>query len=242
MPEPTAGLTAPSDRDYYYDRMVATGDWDDVANVYETARRLEIVFGRLLADVPLEGRQFLDAGSGGGHFSAMAERRGARVVSMDMGLNLLRGVARRCSSRRSVGSTLELPFKDGAFDVVLSTEVLEHTPDPVQGLRELARVVAPGGRLVVTTPGRLWQPVVRAASALHLRPYQGRENFLWPARARDELARAGLGIEVYEGFNVLPLLHRVFDPVNRVLDHLGRVVPSICVNFAVRARRAPAGR
>jgi len=159
---------------------------------------------------------------------------------MDMGLNLLRGVARRCQSRKSVGSTLDLPFHDGAFDVVLSTEVLEHTPDPLRGLRELARVVAPGGRLVLTTPGRLWQPVVRAASALHLRPYQGRENFLWPLRARAEVARAGLEIEVFEGFNVLPLFHRVFDPANRALDRLGRVWPSICVNFAIRARRPPA--
>ncbi len=233
---------AASSRDYYYDRMVASGDWDDVANVYETSRRTELVFGRLLADVPLEGAEFLDAGSGGGHFSALAAKRGARVVSMDMGLNLLAGVARRCESRRSVGSTLQLPFGDGTFDVVLSTEVLEHTPDPLRGLRELARVVKPGGRLVLTTPGRLWQPVVRAASALHLRPYQGRENFLWPERARQEVERQGLKVETFEGFNVLPLFHRVFDPVNRSLDGLGKLWPSICVNFAIRALRpAPPG-
>ena len=224
-------------RDYFYDRMVASGDWDDVANVYETARRVELIFGRLLADVPLEGARFLDAGSGGGHFSAMAERRGARVVSMDMGLNLLACVARRCASQRSVASTLQLPFADRAFDVVLSTEVLEHTPEPLDGLRELTRVVRPGGRLILTTPGRLWQPVVRAASALRLRPYQGRENFLWANAARRAVAAEGLTIEWFGGFNVLPLFHRAFDPLNRRLDALGRVWPSICVNFAIRARR-----
>jgi len=228
---------ATTTRDYFYDRMVASGDWDDVANVYETSRRTELVFGRLLEGVKLEGAQFLDAGSGGGHFSALAARRGAHVVSMDMGLNLLAGVARRCQSQRAVGSTLELPFKDGAFDIVLSTEVLEHTPEPIVGLRELTRVVKPGGRLILTTPGRLWQPVVRAASALHLRPYQGRENFLWPEHARAEVERQGLTIETFEGFNVLPLFHRVFDPVNRRLDGLGRIWPSICVNFAIRALR-----
>ncbi|MEP7027702.1 MAG: methyltransferase domain-containing protein [Candidatus Eisenbacteria bacterium] len=237
MPE-----TATAERDYFYDRMVASGDWDDVANVYETSRRTELVFGRLLADVSLAGAQFLDAGSGGGHFSALAARQGARVVSMDMGLNLLAGVARRCDSRRSVGSTLQLPFADGAFDVVLSTEVLEHTPDPLAGLRELTRVVKPGGRLILTTPGRLWQPVVRAASALHLRPYQGRENFLWPEHARREVERQGLHVERFEGFNVLPLFHRVFDPLNRGLDGLGKIWPSICVNFAIRAQRPVSGR
>jgi 2-polyprenyl-3-methyl-5-hydroxy-6-metoxy-1,4-benzoquinol methylase len=224
-------------RDYFYDRMVESGDWDDVANVYETSRRVELIFGKLLADVPLEGARFLDAGSGGGHFSAMAARRGARVVSMDMGLNLLACVASRCASERSVASTLQLPFPDRSFDCVLSTEVLEHTPEPMVGLRELTRVVKPGGRLILTTPGRLWQPVVRAASALHLRPYQGRENFLWADDARRAVEAEGLKVEWFGGFNVLPLFHRAFDPVNRALDFVGKALPAICVNFAIRARR-----
>jgi 2-polyprenyl-3-methyl-5-hydroxy-6-metoxy-1,4-benzoquinol methylase len=224
-------------RDYFYDRMVASGDWDDVTNIYETSRRVELIFGRLLEGVRLDGAEFLDAGSGGGHFSAMAARRGARVVSMDMGLKLLACVATRCESRRLMASTLQLPFGDQAFDVVLSTEVLEHTPDPMAGLRELARVVRPGGHLILTSPGRLWQPVVRAASVLHLRPYQGRENFMWPERAREVLGSEGLRIEAFHGFNALPLFHRVFDPINRRLDHVGRWWPSVCVNFAIRAVR-----
>src|SRR5688572_19595452 len=108
LPETRMAEGRGTTRDYFYDRMVQSGDWDDVANVYETSRRVELVFGRLLEGVPLEGARFLDAGSGGGHFSAMAAQRGARVTSMDMGLNLLACVARRCDSRKAVGSTLQL--------------------------------------------------------------------------------------------------------------------------------------
>jgi SAM-dependent methyltransferase len=106
-------------------------------------------------------------------------------------------------------------------------------------LRELARVVKPGGRLILTSPGRLWQPVVRAASALRLRPYQGRENFLWAHAAKRAVESAGLEVEWFGGFNVLPLFHRAFDPVNRGLDNVGKVWPSICVNFGIRAARPP---
>lgn len=45
-----------------------------------------------------------------------------------------------------------IPVPDGSFDVVLCTEVLEHVPDPIAVTKEFARIVAPGGRLILTAP------------------------------------------------------------------------------------------
>jgi 2-polyprenyl-3-methyl-5-hydroxy-6-metoxy-1,4-benzoquinol methylase len=229
-------MTAPSlnrDRATFYDRKSAEADWDQWTNKYETRRRLQIIFDDLLATTELEGRTLLDAGSGGGHFSQAACERGARVTSLDVGENVLAQVAKRCDSTRIVGSVLELPFPDSSFDVVLSTEVVEHTTDPLKGVREFARVVKPGGLVLLTTPGRLWQPVVRLASVLHLRPYQGYENFVWPHAAKAELERAGVDVQRFFGFNLLPLFKPVFDPFHRVADRVGSVAPWLCVNFAI---------
>jgi SAM-dependent methyltransferase len=51
------------------------------------------------------------------------------------------------------GSVEELPVPDASFDVVLCTQVLEHTTDPQRAVRELRRVTAPGGRVLASTHG-----------------------------------------------------------------------------------------
>jgi SAM-dependent methyltransferase len=55
-----------------------------------------------------------------------------------------------------VGPIEALPVEDGSFDLVLCTQVLEHADDPAQAVRELRRVVAPGGRVLASTHGVQW--------------------------------------------------------------------------------------
>ncbi len=169
-----------SNKTFYYDKLAGQYKWDDFANKYETTRRLKLIFGKLITPSELKNRQFLDAGSGGGHFSHAAESLGAKVVSLDVGFNLLKQVGTRSDSEKVLGSTLEIPFKKNCFDIVLSSEVIEHTPDPIRAIAELSQVVKPGGILLITVPCRLWNPIVRLATVLKLRPYGGYENFLWP--------------------------------------------------------------
>jgi SAM-dependent methyltransferase len=52
----------------------------------------------------------------------------------------------------TVGDSVRLPFQDGAFDSVLATQMVEHVPDPWEALREMSRVLKPGGYLVLTAP------------------------------------------------------------------------------------------
>lgn len=225
------------DRGEFYERMASEAEWDEWTNPYETQRRLRQIFDILLGDVRLEGSSFLDAGAGGGHFSEAATKRGAVVTSLDVGTNLLNHVAQRCGSTGVAGSVLELPFGDGSFDVVMSTEVVEHTIDPLGALKEIARTVRPGGWLIVTTPGRIWQPVVRLASLLRLRPYKGHENFVWPRSARNTLERAGILVDRYYGFNLLPLFNPRFESFHRTADRLGTRLVWAYTNFAIRGHK-----
>jgi SAM-dependent methyltransferase len=82
------------------------------------------------------------------------------------------------------GSALQLPFRDVSYDAVLCTEVLEHVPDPNRLFREIARLLEPGGVLILTTP-QTW--------GLHLEPF---DYFRYTRYGLETLATsAGLDVQ-----------------------------------------------
>ena len=136
------------DKMFFYDRFAS--EFDSKVNMYDTNRRLEVVFNEFLLEENLNNKLFLDAGSGTGWFSKEAILRGANVYSLDVGENILAEVAKKCNSKRVIGSVLEIPFDDNYFDVALCTEVIEHTPDPRKAVNELARVTKKNGIILIT--------------------------------------------------------------------------------------------
>ena len=114
---------------------------------------------RFALDNIAEGETVLDLGCGAGDLAADLAAAGARVIAADVAQAALDRVARRHPQleRRLVAIDGPLPFADGAFEAVWSSEVIEHVADTGQWLSEVRRVLAPRGRLLITTPshGRL---------------------------------------------------------------------------------------
>jgi len=98
----------------------------------------------------------LDAGSGWANYSdLMAARNGAEVVKVDLSEVAIGRLAESSHSSNVqlvVADLTCLPFEDRSFDLVICSQVLEHIPDDVTALRELARVLKLGGQLVVAVP------------------------------------------------------------------------------------------
>lgn len=116
---------------------------------------LERRLARMREQVSLEGKRILDAGCGVGAFVRRLGEFSSRVYGFDVEReSVLRGVEEVPGLMLAVAE--HLPYKDGAFDVVLMHEVLEHVDDDLDSLREMHRVLAPGGRLVVFCPNRLY--------------------------------------------------------------------------------------
>ena len=214
-----------------HDRLA--DQFDRLMNAYDVNRRLAVLIDEFLQDVDLAGKRVLEAGCGTGRGSERLVQAGALVSALDIGFNLARFTRQRCACAAVVGSVLDLPFPDDVFDVVFSTEVIEHTPDPLQAVLEMYRVVKPGGHLVVSTPNWLWQLPVRAASAVGLRPYNGFENFVKPAQLRHTLTHAGGQIIAHKGIHLLPFQITAIQPLLRQLDNFGTFLLPLMINQCI---------
>lgn len=115
------------------------------------------------------GAMFLDAGAGFGRHAFEAARQGATVFALDWAQEEVTGTrntfgamieAREIPSATYGGAlrgdATRLPFADATFDTVVTSEVLEHIQDDVTAIKELHRVLKPGGTLGVTVP--TWWP------------------------------------------------------------------------------------
>lgn len=131
-------------------------DWSE--GEYEhTAKELAPVSARVVEALgPLAGVRLLDLGCGTGNAAMEAARRGARVVAVDPASRLLEVGAARAAAEGTtvdwrVGGAEAIPLEDASVDVVVSVFAVIFAADADAVVREMLRVVRPGGRIVLTS-------------------------------------------------------------------------------------------
>jgi ubiquinone/menaquinone biosynthesis C-methylase UbiE len=126
--------------------------------------------------------RILDAGCGDGRYTRHILRRadpGAMIAAFDLSCRMLVRARRRLRNSRVCHVSADLtriPCPDGFFDAVVCGWVLEHLPDPCPGLRELARVLRPGGKLLLMTTEDTFTGCM-CSSLWHCRTYNRVELF-----------------------------------------------------------------
>jgi 2-polyprenyl-6-hydroxyphenyl methylase/3-demethylubiquinone-9 3-methyltransferase len=222
------------EKELTHDRLTAR--FDELMDDYDLGRRVETLVDDFLGG-DLRGKLVLDAGCGVGGLTRVLVARGARVVALDIGPRLAATTRERCGCAALVGTLTSIGLADGSFDVVFSTEAIEHTPDPARSAVELYRLVKPGGHLAITTPNRLWQGPVRAASALGARPYDGFENFLRPSELRRVLAAEGAEIVEHRGLHLWPFQIKALHALSRRVDRYGARLLPLMINQCIHCRK-----
>jgi SAM-dependent methyltransferase len=119
-------------------------------------RRLKMILGAAPA---ISSARVLENGCGVGLYIGHLQPYARQVFGLEYEFERATQAGRRNTPALVVcGAGEELPYPNHAFDVVLSNEVIEHVRDDVEALREMARVLRPGGRLILFCPNR-WYPV-----------------------------------------------------------------------------------
>ncbi|RDV04855.1 ArsR/SmtB family transcription factor [Undibacter mobilis] len=128
-------------------------DWDRIRKLHVADEAVEAAIIKALADKPF--RSLLDLGTGTGRMLELFAPRIERGLGLDLSPDMLllardrleRGGLKNCSVRQ--GDLYDLPLADDSFDVIILHQVLHFLDDGGRAIREAARVLRPGGRLLV---------------------------------------------------------------------------------------------
>ncbi|HVY88233.1 MAG TPA: bifunctional 2-polyprenyl-6-hydroxyphenol methylase/3-demethylubiquinol 3-O-methyltransferase UbiG [Hyphomonadaceae bacterium] len=166
---------------------------------------------------PLEGLRLLDAGCGGGLVTEPMARLGAHATGIDAGdANI------KAAMVHADGLHMDIDYRVGtveglitagekAYDIVLALEVVEHVADPAQFLSDCARLLAPGGLMIMATLNRTAKAfalaILGAEHVLRWLPAGTHDwsKFVTPEEGRAALAGAGLEVDDPVGVSFSPL-------------------------------------
>ncbi|HET7366274.1 MAG TPA: class I SAM-dependent methyltransferase [Burkholderiales bacterium] len=215
--------------------------------------------------LPPRLERVLDIGCGPAVLAADLLERAGEYCGIDLSPQMIalgrsRMAAAACGSRctLSVGDAEALAFADGSFDAIVALGLLEYLPSYASALREICRVLRPGGVAVLAVPNRLSayrrcrRLADRARGALKRllgQTPRASERFVWnpcvPARLDEELRRAGFAVAAgrYCNFILYPLhdLHpRASLAVNRALSGIAplALTPWLGAQYVVKALKA----
>lgn len=191
------------------------------------------------------GRDILEIGCGDGDLAVRLAELGGRVSAIDASEQMIAAARQRASAHHAnvnfrLGIAQQIPFEDGSFDIVVAVTILCFVRDATPVFREIARVLKPGGRLVIGELGR-WSTW---AAERRIRAWLGSE--LWkrgffrtPADLRALARSVGLVPVAVEGAVYYPRwlwAARLLAPVD---DHL-RDISTVGAAFLVLEASKPA--
>lgn len=137
-------------QDYFH---TLAQSWDSIRSLYVPQQQVETKLLEILGDEPV--RELLDIGTGTGRILEVLAPRVSRGVGIDLSKRML-AVARSAIEGKGLtnihvrkGDMYQLPLEDASVDLAVLRMVLHYSDDPLEAIREAARVLRPRGRLVV---------------------------------------------------------------------------------------------
>ncbi len=131
----------------YFEQV--SSQWDALRQGFygEEVREAVLAAARILPE-----HTVLDVGAGTGFLTEAAARKARRVIALDFSESMLGEARNKVGGivEFRIGNAEHLPLPDGSVDSVIGNMILHHCPNPDLAVKEMVRVLAPGGRLVLS--------------------------------------------------------------------------------------------
>ncbi len=219
-------------KDYYFENIGT--DFDKWMSDYDVSRRAESISSAIPKNF---NGAALEIGCGTGAISKTLKLLIENLAVSDISEVLARETATTLGCKWFQENATSLSFKDESWDLVVSSECIEHTPDPGRCVAEMLRVLRPGGILIVTTPNKLWYPVVRFAQITRMRKFQGNEKFLSVRQLTKIIADNEGDILQRSGCHLFPWHFPFVKPVLRRIDKYAALLHPLMINQIAVARK-----
>lgn len=197
---------------------------------------------------PVSGKRVLDVGCGEGVLSVRLAQAGADVTGLDNERRMLAAARRRADEAGQKvalveGDARSLPFADNTFDIVVAVTVLCFVAEPVRAFHEMARVLRPGGRLVIGELGRYssWAAKRRIAGWLGSKTWKV-ARFRSASDLENLAVAAGVEVETVRGAVYYPPNKRAarwLSPHDEKLSRLSTLGAAFIALSARKSMKAP---
>ena len=142
-------------------------DYFSAAEGQNERAEIERLHQHIISEIPASAKTILDVGCGGGWLANALLPKGKTVISMDVSIINPQKTLKNFPHPNHFGlvaDALYLPLREGSIDCIVASEIIEHVPDPAKFLGSIYTALAPGGKLIVTTP---YNELIRYSLCIH---------------------------------------------------------------------------
>ena len=225
-----------NNKDNFYDTIA--DKFSVYKNQYDTNRRKEVLIDEFLSQIEIKNKRILDCGCGDGFFISEIVKtyNNINISGCDISLNLLNIAKQKNKKINFFQHNIFLKRTPETFDIIISSEVIEHSANPKKALENLCNSISENGYLILSTPNKLWEGIVKVSSFFKLRPFQGYENFLTIKEIRSILNKNNFKIINYKGIHLYPFQFG-FNKLHRYLDERSKFLSNLKINYAIIAKK-----
>ncbi len=213
----------------YYEEI--GDDFDKWMSDFDVERRIDLIKKLLPRGAP--SLSCLEVGCGTGRISEAIKPLVGQLTVSDKSRALAKSVGSQLHVDWLESDACRLDIPDNTYDLVVSSECIEHTPAPKTAIREMLRVVTKGGTIIVTSPNRLWYPALRVAQKLKIRNFEGNELWLYPREAANVLTENGVQQVTIGGCHVFPWQIPGAKLVLPFFDRFHRQLYPLMINYGI---------